>query len=342
VKKKETAGSARDPAVGWEWWLLGGELLEAEADVEGEAVVEEAGGFDDGFFVGDAEIDVFHDAEAEADSDGGLGDAGGVGAAEVEEVVAFGVEGDVVAAIDDGPAVGEDEGDEPVAEEVVDLEGVVEGGALGGAVVGKAKAGVAGDVEVAEAFGGGEEEVPFAIAAAVEDVFVARRDDESDAGGEDELVGFIVDEGVFDAKTEISPAAEAFAKVGFDFDVTALIEEDAEAVGDGVADLDAGGVGDTRAGDETAVDVMEGVDGTDFSADDGILEVHEVGDGRDGVLFPASSLDGGCGGGFGEGGASARLEGGGEEGEDQGKSGLQEGDGRDDFHGCTSEQLKLY
>ena len=316
--------------------------LEAEADVEGEAVVEEAGGFDDGFFVGDAEVDVFHDAEAEAGSDGGLGDASGVRTAEVEEVVTFGVEGDVVAAIDDGPTVGEDEGDEPVAEEVVDLKGVVEGGALGGAVVGKAEASVAGDVEVTESFGGGEEEVPFAIAAAVEDVFVAGRDDESDAGGEDELVGFVVDEGVFDAKTEVSPAAEAFAEVGFDFDVAALIEENAEAVGDGVADLDAGGVGDARAGDKAAIDVMEGVNGTDFGADDRILEVHEIGDWRDGVLFPASGLDGCRGGGLGERGASACLEGGGEEGQDQGKSGLEEGDGRDDFHGCMGEPLKLY
>lgn len=316
--------------------------LEAEADVEGEAVIEKAGGFDDGFFIGDAEVDVFHDAEAETGTDGGLGDAGGVGAAEVEEVVTFGVEGDVVAAIDDGPAVGEDKGDEPVAEEVVDLEGVVEGGALGGAVVGKAEASVTGDVEVAEAFGSGEEEVPLAIAAAMEDVFVARWDDESDAGGEDELVGFVVDEGVFDAESEVCPAAEAFAEVGFDFDVAALVHEDAEAVGDSVANLDAGGVGDAGAGDEAAVDVMECVNGADFGADDGILEVHEVGDGRDGVLFPAGGLDGGRGGRFGERGAGARLEGGGEESQDQGKPGLEEGDGRDDFHGCMGEPLKLY
>ena len=321
---------------------MGEELLEAEADVEGEAVIEKAGRFDDGFFVGDAEVDVFHDAEAETGTDGGLGDAGGVGAAEVEEVVAFGVEGDVVAAIDDGPAVGEDEGDEPIAEEVVDLEGVVEGGALGGAVVGKAEASVASDVEVAEAFGSREEEVPLAIAAAMEDVFVAGWDDEADAGGEDELVGFVVDEGVFDAKTEVCPAAEAFAEVRFDFDVAALIEEDAETIGDGVANLDAGGVGVAGAGDEAAVDVVEGVNGADFGADDGILEVHEVSDGRDGVIFPVNGLDGGRGGGLGARGACACLEGRGEESQEQGKSGLEEGGGRDDFHGCMVEPLKLY
>lgn len=194
----------------------------------------------------------------------------------------------------------------------------MEGGALGGAVVGKAEASVAGDVEIAEAFGGGEEEVPLAIAASMENVFVARWDDESDAGGEDELVGFVVDEGVFDAESEVGPAAEAFAEVGFDFDVAALIEEDAETVGDGVANLDAGSVGDAGASDEAAVDVMEGVNGADFGADDGILEVHEVGDGRDGVIFPVNGLDGGRGGGFGERGAGACLEGRGEESQEQG------------------------
>lgn len=283
--------------------------LEAVADVEGEAVIEESGGLYDGFFIGDSQIDVFHDADAEAGADGGLGDAGGVGASEVEEVVAFRAEGEVVATIDDGPAVGEDEGDEPVAEEVVDLEGVVEGGALGGAVVGEAESGVSGDVKVAEAFGSGEEEIPFAIATSVEDFFVARWDDETDAWGKDELVGFVVDEGVFDAKTEVSPATEAFAEVRFHFDVATLIQEDAEAVGDGIANLDAGGVGVAWSGDEAAVDVVEGEDRADFGVDDGILEVHEVGDGRDGMRFPANGLEWGHGGGLSQGGTGACLEG---------------------------------
>jgi hypothetical protein len=142
-------------------------------------------------------------------------------------------------------------------------------------------------MEVAKAFCHRQEEVPFTVAPAMEDFLVTGWENESDAGGEDELIRFIINKSVFDTESEICPATEVFAELGLDLNLTALIQENRETIGHRIANLNAACVGLTTARDEVAVDIVDGKDWADFRADDGIFKIHEIGHRRNGMFFPA-------------------------------------------------------
>ena len=279
-------------------------LSEAPDHVEGEAIGEEALGVYDSGFVAEAEVEVGADSGAEAAAEGDGSVCGS--AAEVDEVVAFAIEREGGAIADDGGAVHGDEGDEPLADVVVGHETVVEAGGFGVAVDGETEADVGGEVEVAEALGGGDEEIEFAVAVALEDLFLAEGSFEGDAWGEDELVGAVVDEGVFEAEADVGPAGSAGACAWVDVDVAVFGGDEGEAVGDGPAELEGVEVDVAAFGDEAVVDVVAHVDRPEFRADRGVFEEDGVIDWGDGVGEPVA---GGWGRGWREGWDGGASEG---------------------------------
>jgi hypothetical protein len=288
--------------------------LEADADVEGEPVIGETFWGKDGFLISETEVEIIQQASAEAASDGGLSHAVCAGGTEVDDIVTLAGERDVVAFHHHRKGVKGNEGDEPAAGVVVGHDRVVSDEALLIGIKRDAQTAVGAEVEITKAFLGGDKHIQLTIAAALEDIGATGGDVDSEAGGEDELGSFVIDQSIFETEGEVHPAIGIAYGVIVDLEEAVLGGDQGQAVSEGIADLHRVKLGVATA-EEAVIDAMVCKDGADLRADDRVFEEDRIRDGRDGVVFPTHRIHGG------------RRSGG-----DGGRTGLRRGEKR---HGRT-------